>query len=174
MSSTGSRPPPSKSTTANTIGGLGDQASRSTVKVTTVPVASAIGSGSEPGPGFGGSCTSPSSLRLPTKPYFHSSLRAAADDDTRAGSGRRGGSAASIPRQRRNVPYGIGAPAAACVAHRPGDVLRGDRVGGPEQEHVGPVGQHHQGEHLAGGGALEQRRQQQSGVGGAGHRRRCR
>src|SRR6185436_6462985 len=43
VSSTGNRPPPSKSTTANTIGGLGEYASLSMVNVTIVPSVSAIG-----------------------------------------------------------------------------------------------------------------------------------
>ena len=40
----------------------------------------------------------------PTKPNFQSSLRQAADDDTRWGSGRRGGSGVTMPRQARNLP----------------------------------------------------------------------
>ena len=40
----------------------------------------------------------------PTKPNFQSSLRQAADDDTRWGSGRRGGSGVTMPRQVRNLP----------------------------------------------------------------------
>ncbi len=40
--------------------------------------------------------------------------------------------------------------------------------GGPEQGHVGPVGQHDQGDDLAGGGPLERVGQQQRGLGRAG------
>ncbi len=52
----------------------------------------------------------------PTKPNFQSSLRAAAVADTRCGSGRRGGSTGSMPRQARNLPYGNGAPDASWAA----------------------------------------------------------
>src|SRR6266496_3535314 len=46
VSSIGSWPPSSKSTTANTIGGLGEYAMRSIVKVAIVPATSLIGAGS--------------------------------------------------------------------------------------------------------------------------------
>ena len=53
----------------------------------------------------GGRCTA-SVVRSfePTNPNFHSSLRQAAEDDTRAGSGRRGGSGVTMPRHERNLP----------------------------------------------------------------------
>ncbi len=42
----GKRPPPSKSTTAKMMGGLGEYATRSTVNVATVPSTAASGAGS--------------------------------------------------------------------------------------------------------------------------------
>ena len=39
----------------------------------------------------------------PTKPNFQSSFRHAADDETRSGAGRRGGSTVTLPRQERNL-----------------------------------------------------------------------
>src|SRR4029077_11942576 len=97
---TGGRPPSSKSTPGNTMGGGGEYASRSTVNVAMVPFTSAMGSGvisSVRSPSNdtrdGGMKTMPSVVsRLPTKPYFQSDERAAAVPDMRAGSGRRGGS----------------------------------------------------------------------------------
>ena len=82
------------------------------VEVTTVPTASAIGTGSMSStapPSMetreGGRCTAPELRSFePTKPNFHSSLRWAAELDTPpAGSGRRGGSGWSWPRQDRNL-----------------------------------------------------------------------
>ena len=82
------------------------------MNVTTVPTASAIGAGSI-------SSTAPPTIdtrdggrwmapldrsREPTKPNFQSSLRHAAVDETRDGSGRRGGSTVVMPRHDRNLP----------------------------------------------------------------------
>ncbi len=51
----------------------------------------------------GGRCTAPDvRSREPTRPNFQSSLRAAADDEARAGSGRRGGSMVTMPFHDRN------------------------------------------------------------------------
>ena len=53
----------------------------------------------------GGRCSAPvERSREPTKPNFQSSERPAADADTRAGSGRRGGSTVTMPRHDRNLP----------------------------------------------------------------------
>ena len=58
---------------ANTIGGLGEYARRSTVKVTIVPGTSAIGDRRRARSGSGGSCGAPvSGSRRPTKPNFQS------------------------------------------------------------------------------------------------------
>ena len=65
---------------AKTIGGDGEYARRSTVNVTIVPVASA----------------------RPSKENLCSDPRSAAGADTRAGSGRFGGSGVSMPRHDRN------------------------------------------------------------------------
>ena len=81
------------------------------VEVTTVPVASAMATGSMSStapPSMetrdGGRWTAPELRSFdPTKPNFHSSFRWAAVLDTRAGSGRRGGSGWSWPRQARNL-----------------------------------------------------------------------
>ena len=75
------------------------------VEVTTVPVASAMATGSMSStapPSMeirdGGRCTAPELRSFePTKPNFHSSLRWAAVLETRAGSGRRGGSGGAGP-----------------------------------------------------------------------------
>ena len=81
------------------------------VKVTTVPTASAMATGSMSStapPSMdtrdGGRCTAPDERSFePTKPNFQSSLRWAAVLETRAGSGRRGGSGWSWPRQAKNL-----------------------------------------------------------------------
>ena len=73
------RPPPSKSMTAATIGGLGVKASRSTVKVATAAPGVGHGDVVHPVDGAstdtqtraGGRCTAPQlSHRLPTKAYL--------------------------------------------------------------------------------------------------------
>ncbi len=82
------------------------------MKVTTVAGTSAIGTGSMSSTASpfieiraGGRWMAPlERSREPTKPNFHSSVRAAADAETRSGSGRRGGSTGSRPRQLRNLP----------------------------------------------------------------------
>jgi hypothetical protein len=109
VSSTGRRPPPSKSHTANTTGGDCEYASESSVKVTTVAGTSAIGAGSMSSTlpptndtRAGGRCSAPvSRSREPTKPYFQSSRRSAAEADIRAGSGRLGGWNGNTPRHDR-------------------------------------------------------------------------
>ena len=81
------------------------------VEVTTVPAASAMATGSMSStapPSMetreGGRCTAPELRSFePTNPNFQSSLRWAAVLETRAGSGRRGGSGCSWPRQDRNL-----------------------------------------------------------------------
>ena len=91
----------------------------------------------------GGRCTTPVSRSFePTNPNFHSSLRAAAVAETRGGSGRRGGSTGSMPRQARNLPYGQ-RRAGRDLRRRSGasGPVRRQRVGGTEQQHVGAVGQ---------------------------------
>ena len=81
-----------------------------------MPGTSAIAAEPVP-PGSGGSCgASVSGSRRPTKPNFHSSCRADADAETRPGSGRRGGSTGSTPRQARNLPYATGRPLATWSA----------------------------------------------------------
>ena len=90
------------------------------------------------------------------------------------GPARAGGAARrrACPASARNLPYGD-----RRRRPRPGratgraDVLRGDRVGGAEQEHVGAVGQHHQRDDLPGVAPLERDGEQQRR---AGRRRRCR
>jgi hypothetical protein len=63
------------------------------------------------------------------------------------------------------VAYGIGAlPAAICAAT--GRALRW--AGGAQQEHSGAVAEHDEGDGLAGCGAVEDVREEQSGLGGAG------
>src|SRR5438477_8329249 len=110
--SLGSRPPPSKSTMPKITGGLSEYTRWSIVYVTIVPGTSAIAMESDP-LGNGGICGAPvSGSARPTKPYFQSRERPAADDDGRSGSGRRGGSTVSILRQARNLPYDTGAPPA--------------------------------------------------------------
>ena len=53
----------------------------------------------------GGRCTASEVRSLdPTNPNFQSSFLHAAVDETRAGSGRRGGSGVTMPRQLRNFP----------------------------------------------------------------------
>jgi hypothetical protein len=65
----------------------------------------------------GGRCTAPDvRSREPTKPNFHASLRQAALDETRCGSGRRGGSGLERPQ----------------------------RVRGAKEEDIGTIGQVHQ------------------------------
>ena len=72
--------------------------------------ARSIGSMSSTAPPFiemraGGRWTAPEDRSSdPTKPNFHSSFRQAAEDDTRWGSGRRGGSGVTMPRQVKNFP----------------------------------------------------------------------
>ena len=85
------------------------------VNVTMVPGASDIGRALSSA-GDGGRCTVPSAPSEPTNPNFQSIARPAAEDEGRAGSGRRGGSTGSIPRHARYFPYAIGAPAATCWA----------------------------------------------------------
>ena len=99
---------------------------RSTVNVTIVPSTSAIGAGSivvgcapPADTRAGGRCTTPVSRSCePTNPNFQSSLRAAAEAETRCGSGRRGGSTGTCRATTRNLPYGT---------RRAGGDLRGDR-----------------------------------------------
>ena len=50
----------------------------------------------------GGMCTKPPSSRVPTNPYFHAVRRSEGGAAARSGSGRRGGSFRSTPRQVRN------------------------------------------------------------------------
>ena len=73
-----------------------------------------------------------------------------------AGSGRRGGSTASIAAPARGTcRRGPARRPATCTATGPGRLPRGDGVGGAEQQHVGAVGQHDQRDDLAGLGRLE-------------------
>ena len=92
----------------------------------------------------GGRCTAPELRSFdPTKPNFQSSLRCAAVLETRAGSGRRGGSGCSWPRQDRNFAYVIGAPLATWSATgRAGrqDVERVGRSAGPRRRRRRPGG----------------------------------
>src|SRR4051794_32895041 len=100
--------------TAATTGGLSENANRSTVKVATVPGTSANRSGAIRSTAWhfthtrcGGRWRVPhSSQREPVKPYFQSSRRNDGGAAGRSGSGRRGGSRVSIPRQVRKVAYG--------------------------------------------------------------------
>ncbi len=109
VSSHWKRPPPSKSITAATTGGLRLNASRSTVNVAIVAGTSAMRTGSirsiSPEPMLtraGGRWTKPFSSRLPTKAYFQASVRAEGGAAGRSGSGRRGGSRCRNPRHVRN------------------------------------------------------------------------
>ena len=95
-------PPPSKSITADTTGGLRLKARRSTVNVAIVAGTSAIRTGSmwsiSPEPMLtrvGGRWTKPPSSRLPMKAYFQASVRRLGGAAGRSGSGRRGGSRCS-------------------------------------------------------------------------------
>src|SRR6058998_663207 len=111
VSSQLNRPPPSKSIAAVTTGGGSEYASRSTVYVDTVPCREDIGSASiastaaHPAQTRCGGTWTREQLRqrLPTKPYFQSAARWAGGPSGRAGSGRRGGSRRSTPRQVRKV-----------------------------------------------------------------------
>ena len=115
-------------------------------------------------PGPAGRCNVPVlRSREPTNASFQSSERPAADADTRAGSGRRGGSTVTMPRHDRNLPYGSSPPAAICAATGRADSYAGERVGGAEEQDVGAVGQHHERDDLAGLGLLERAREQQPG-----------
>ena len=79
------------------------------MNVTMVPSASAIGAGSmsstAPPPmptRDGGRCVVPVvASREPTKPYFQSLRRRAAEEEGRLGAGRFGGWTSSRPRQER-------------------------------------------------------------------------
>src|SRR5262249_6501740 len=124
VSSIGSRPPPSKSTTANTIGGLGEYAMRSIVNVATVPSTSLIGAASISSTAppsrdtrAGGRCSAPvDSSREPTNANFQSCVRPATAAEIRSGSGRRGGSTVTTRRQDKERPYGSGPPFSTCAA----------------------------------------------------------
>src|SRR4051812_23635679 len=107
------RPPPSKSTTAATIGGLKENASRSTVYVAIVAGVSASRSCDirSTAPHLthtraGGRCRVPhSSHREAWKANFHGSLRREAGATGGVGSGRLGGSRCNWPRHVRNLGY---------------------------------------------------------------------
>ena len=117
----------------------------------------------------GGRCSAPVLRSFdPTKPSFQSSERPAAEADTRAGSGRRGGSTVTIPRQAQELAVGEVAAGLDLRRDRTRGLVRGQRVGRAEQEHVGAVGQHHERDDLARLGLLERARQQQAGMRGAG------
>ena len=111
VSSHWNRPPPSKSTTTTTTGGLREYASRSRVWVTIVPGTSARRSISIWSTAWhsrhtrcGGRCRRLQFWhRLAENPNFQSSPRWEAGAVGRTGSGRRGGSRRSCPRQVRNV-----------------------------------------------------------------------
>src|SRR4051812_7605776 len=120
VSSIGRRPPPSKSTMAKITGGLSEYTRWSIVNVTIVPGTSAIGTGALP-LGNGGICGAPESgSARPTKPYFQSPDRPAADDDGRGGSGRRGGAAGGHPPPDRELAGAPGGPAPARPPRRAG------------------------------------------------------
>ena len=76
-------------------------------------------------------------------PNFQSSERPAADADTRAGSGRRGGSTVTMPAPGEELAVRQVAAALDLRGDRAGGTgVRGERVGRAEQEHVGAVGEH--------------------------------
>ena len=173
VSSTGRRPPPSKSHTANTIGGDGEYASESTVKVATVAGTSAIGAGSmsstvaarRSDTRAGGRCSA-SVLTVPRTD--EAVLPVEAPLGSRCRHPRRLGpvraaAIGSTPRHDRYLAYGERVVAAAELVGDAGGapVATGDRLGDPEHEHVGAVGHRHQGDDLAGLGRLEQRGEQQ-------------
>src|SRR5512132_2843120 len=97
--------------TATTTGGDIEYASRSTVKVAMVAGTSASDSGAMRSTAWhfthtrwGGTWRAPHAWhRLPVNAYFHASARSAGGAAGTSGSGRRGGSRRSTPRQVRNV-----------------------------------------------------------------------
>src|SRR5262249_40012594 len=107
------RPPPSKSITAATMGGDGENASRSIVKVAMVAGTSARRSGAMRSMAWhfthtrcGGRCRVPHAWqRPPVDADFHASFRNDGGASGACGSGRRGGSRRRKPRHVIHVVY---------------------------------------------------------------------
>ena len=166
------RPPPSKSSTATTIGGEGEKARRSTVNVAIEAGTSAMRSGAMRSTAWhfthtrwGGRWRAPQAWhRLPTNANFHASARRAGGASGACGSGRRGGSRSRKPRHDRNVGYDTRPPPASWAAT---PAARRGRAGHAPDAGVGAVGQRDDGDEVVGLRRVERGGEHEAGVGGA-------